>query len=217
MKQLHQPKLVLPVNEAMKRDVLLFNNPILIQGLALTPAVAVTTTVKSAVIISLLFLLVGPVSRVIAEQLCRRTPPKMRAMAYALVCAVAYIPAYFVLNFLFGVDLMLLGVYLPMAVLDGLLVSRSEFVGRESAGVAFVNGLMTALGAALALLLTGTLRELLSAGTFYGVRIFQNGLIPAADTVAGGMMCVAVLAALFQSLAGLYKQHRYREEDERND
>lgn len=201
----------LPLNEAIKHDLIFFNNPILIQGLALTPAIAATTSLRNAVIMSLaVFMLVIP-TRIISEALLTLLArlPRIRAVVYVVVSAAVYVPASFLLNGLFGTAIADVGILLPLLCVDGLVISRAEIPTRESFLKSLQNGFFTSVGASLVLIVLGAVREILGSGKLYGYPLFESGALGAAGTIAGGLIFTALFAALFQAAAGIYKRERF--------
>ncbi len=201
----------LPLNEAIKHDLVFFNNSVLIQGLALTPAIAGATSLSNAVILSLaIFLLVIP-TRVISEFLLTVLSklPRMRAIVYVTTSAIVYIPAYFILNRLFGAALADVGILLPLLFVDGIVISRAEIPARENFAKSLQNGFFTAFGASLVLLILGSVREILGEGEILNYPLFDGPLLSAAGTVTGGLILTALFAALFQAAAGAYKRERF--------
>ena len=218
MKPNRQSRVGLPLNAALKHDLIFFNNPVLIQGLALTPAIAATTTLKNALILSLALLVLVAPTRVLTETLLHYAKlPRMRGLIYALVAAAVYIPAYRLIYMTFGYDASGPGIYLPMLAIDGLVISRFELPARETPLLALKNGLLTTLGASLVLLVLGVVRELLGSGTLYDVQILQSAPLPVAGTIAGGFIAAALFAALFQWFAGIYKREHFILEAEAHD
>ncbi|MEA5050716.1 MAG: Rnf-Nqr domain containing protein [Oscillospiraceae bacterium] len=218
MKPNRHSRVGLPLNAALKHDLVFFNNPILIQGLGLTPAIAATTTLKNALVLSLALLIIITPTRVLAESVLRAAKlPRMRGVVYALISAVVYIPAFSFVSLVLGYDVAGPGIYLPMLAIDGLAISRSEIPAREPVTVALKNGLLTTLGASLVLIVLGIERELLGAGTLLGVQIFPRAPLSVAGTIAGGFIAAAVLAAFFQWCAGIYKRERFVMEVEKHD
>ena len=76
---------------------------------------------------------------------------------------MVYLAAYPILNMLFGTDLLTMGVYLPMLVVEPLLTYRFGRV-QESMHKAVSKGLRITLGYALLLLILGCVREWLCTG-----------------------------------------------------
>lgn len=201
-------RIALPLDEAIRRDMVFLSNPVLIQGLALTPAIAAATTFKNALVLSYFALaLITPV-RVLCDLLYARLPVRLRTLCYALVAAVLFIPAAMLASLLFGTDAYGPGIFAPLLVVDRIVLSRSEILSRETAPVAARNGLLTTLGAALVFLFCGALRELLTTGTLYGARLLPAGPLPVAGTVPGGFILIALLAAFMQTIVNLYRRSR---------
>ncbi len=218
MKPNRNSKVALPLNAALKQDLIFFNNPVLIQGLALTPAIAATTTLKNALVLSLALLIIVAPTRVLGEfVLSKARLPRMRGLVYSLIAALIYIPAFWCVQTVFGLDAAGPGIYLPMLAIDGLVISRFELPARERPLLALKNGLFTSLGAALVLILLGALRELLGEGRLLGAQLLDKAPLSAAGTVAGGLVFTALLAALFQGGAGIYKRERFILEGEKHD
>ena len=91
--QRRKTSIALPLDEAIRRDQLFLNNPVLIQGRALTPVVAAATSLKNAVVLSVVaILLITPV-RLLGDLLYERVPVRLRAMTYAIFAAILFIPA----------------------------------------------------------------------------------------------------------------------------
>ena len=90
-----------------------------------------------------------------------------RGILYSGSAAVVYLAVYPILSGLFGVDLLALGIYLPMLVVEPLLIYRFGRV-QESPRKALSKGMRITVGYSLLLLLLGCVREWLSAGTVFG-------------------------------------------------
>lgn len=206
------------LDETMRRNLIIFNNPVLVQGLALTPVVAATTTLKSAVILSVIaFVLIIP-TRFIGELTVGLVPRNLRPMLYAVIAALCYAPALLLAIYLFGTDVGAYGGnFVPMLVVDGIVLSRSEIPVREGVGNALRNGFLTSVGLTIVMVLVGVIRELLSTGKIWGVAVPEGGsTLAIAGTVAGGFMLTALLSALLQWGEASYKRTRMggaREDD----
>lgn len=114
------------------------------------------------------------------------------------------------LMYLFDVRVANLGIYLPMLVVDSIIISRTEIPQRESVGASLKNGILTGIGFTFAVLITGALREMLGAGRIWGMELFPAAPVPIMATTAGGFIIVALLAAVLQSLTSIAKRSIYR-------
>ena len=133
-------------------DRVFLNNPVVMQGMGLAPLVVLATTGKNALMLAVsVALLLTP-----------------RGLIYSGSAAVVYLAVYPILNALFGVDLLALGIYLPMLVVEPLLIYRFGRV-QETMQKAVSKGLRITLGYVLLLLLLGCVREWMALGTVFGL------------------------------------------------
>ena len=190
-----------------RRDRLFLNNPVIMQGLGLAPLIVANTTVKNAVMLSVaVFLLLIP-TRVVAATVSRFTFYRFRGMMYALVASVVYIGVYWVMSRIFpAADIALLGLYLPLLVMDPIVLKRYERPQREEENVALKKGFITAAGYALALLVVAAVREIIGMGTFYGLPVFKSDPLPMAILPAGGFMLLAVIMAVWRGAVYSFKK-----------
>ena len=128
-----------------------------------------------------------------------------RSILYSGSAAVVYLAAYPILNRLFGVSLLVLGIYLPMLVVEPLLTYRFGRV-QESPRKALSKGVRITVGYSLLLLLLGCVREWLSAGTVFG-HLLSRPILPMAGMPAGGFIVLGVLCAVWRTLAKKQKDY----------
>ena len=195
------------------------NNPVVMQGMGLAPLVVLATSGRNAVMLAVAVALLLTPSRMLAcllSRLCplrdeRPAPEELekkllpRAFVYSGSAAVVYLAVYPILNALFGTDLLVLGIYLPLLVVEPLLTYRFGRV-QETMHKAVSKGLRITLGYALILLLLGCVREWLSAGTVFG-HVLSRPVLPMASMPAGGFIVLGVLCAVWRTLAGKYKNY----------
>ena len=122
---------------------------------------------------------------------------------------MVYLAVYPILNALFGVDLLALGIYLPMLVVEPLLIYRFGRV-QETMQKAVSKGLRITLGYVL-LLLLGCVREWMALGTVFGLPLLSRPVLPMAGMPAGGFIVLGILCAIWRALA----QHRKKLPEDR--
>ena len=163
-------------------DRVFLNNPVVMQGMGLAPLVVLATTGKNALMLAVSVALLLTPSRMLACLLSRAFPLRdeqpakeelekkllPRGLIYSGSAAVVYLAVYPILNALFGVDLLALGIYLPMLVVEPLLIYRFGRV-QETMQKAVSKGLRITLGYVLLLLLLGCVREWMALGTVFGI------------------------------------------------
>lgn len=201
------------------------NNPVVMQGMGLAPLVVLATTGRNALMLAAAVALLLTPSRMLACLLSRWCPLRdespapeelekkllPRALIYSGSAAVVYLAAYPILNAVFGTDLLTLGIYLPMLIVEPLLTYRFGRV-QETMRKAVSKGLRITLGYALILLLLGCVREWLAYGSVFGVTLSRS-ILPMASMPAGGFIVLGVLCAVWRALAR--KQREYLKNEAR--
>ncbi|MFI3170616.1 MAG: Rnf-Nqr domain containing protein, partial [Faecalibacterium sp.] len=188
MKTEREQEMMDEVSYQLQRDRIFSNNPVVMQGMGLAPLVVVATTAENALMLAVAVLIMLTPTRIIANFiLCKVKPKLLRAMGYTLVAAITYAGAYLVLSFLFGVKMLNLGIYLPMLVVEPLMIYRFARP-IEPFYKTVIKGLKMTLGYAIVLGLVGCLREFFAAGTIYGIALLEIDLLPLASTPAGGFI-----------------------------
>lgn len=187
------------------------NNPVMVRGLGLAAVVAAATDGDNALMLSVAVLMLLTFTRVLAVAVCHLTGNRFRPVIYCYAAALCYIPTYLVAYNLFGNDLAVLGIYLPLLVVDPAVLKRMEFDELESVRHAFRLGINNSLGVCLATMLVGCLRELLAAGTLFDHKILARALLPVAGQVSGGFLIVGLLAAVWLAVRGMYVEYKKEE------
>lgn len=201
------------------------NNPVVMQGMGLAPLVVLATTGRNALMLAAAVALLLTPSRMLACLLSRWCPLRdespapeelekkllPRTLLYSGSAAVVYLAAYPILNAVFGTDLLTLGIYLPMLIVEPLLTYRFGRV-QETMHKAVSKGLRITLGYALILLLLGCVREWLAYGSVFGVTLSRS-ILPMASMPAGGFIVLGVLCAVWRALAR--KQREYLKNEAR--
>ena len=110
-------------------------------------------------------------------------------------------------------SLLVLGIYLPMLVVEPLLTYRFGRV-QETLHKAVSKGLRITVGYALLLMLLGCVREWLALGTVFGLPLLSRPVLPMAGMPAGGFIVLGVLCAVWRALA--QKRKAYLTKEARN-
>ena len=187
-------------------------NPVFVALLGMCPALAVTSTVETAVGMGILVIFVLTLSNVIISLVRNLIPEEVRIPAYIVIIATfvtivrmltqAYAPALF--------DS--LGIFIPLIVVNCIILGRAtSFASKNNVGRSFLDGVGMALGFTLALLTIGFFREFFGTGGIsYGVYLplgiegkllnitnplFNIGILTGP---AGGFIILGVLLAMFK-------------------
>ena len=189
-------------------DRIFLNNPVIMQGMGLAPLVIIATTGQNALMLCAAVVLLLTPSRLVSSLLFARVNhPLARAVGYCCVSALVYIPVRMALGMVFGSSILKLGIYLPMLVVEPILIYRFGRVA-EPARKALGKGARITVGYCLVLLLCGCLREFLALGTLFGVQVVQmTGLLPVLQLPAGGFLLLGVICALWRAAVNGWKKY----------
>ncbi len=190
-----------------RRDRIFLNNPVIMQGLGLALVVIPATNLQNAWMLAVGMALLLTPTRIIATFIGQRIGKHLRGPVYALVSGLVYIGVAMLMENIFGNNLQNVGIYLPLMVLEPLIIKRYASPASERIITSFKKGIITTIGFCLVLFLTAGLRELLALGTLYGVEIYQGSLLPMATSPAGGFILLAFLVALWRGLVKAFKKN----------
>ena len=151
---------------------IVIENPVLRLVLGTCPTLATTTSVQSAVGMGLAAGIVLVCSNIVISALRKVIPSKVRIPAYIVVIA-SFVTVVQMLVKAFTPELdEQLGVYLPLIVVNCIILGRAEaFAGKNPVLASAVDGRGMGVGFTAALFLMSSVREILGAGSFYGISI----------------------------------------------
>ena len=178
-------------------DGIIRQNPTLKLVLGTCPTLALTTAAINGVGMGLAVIFVLTCSNVIISLLRNIIPSKVRIPAYILIIATFVTIVRMVLNYVAPSIAKAMGTYLPLIVVNCIILGRAEaFASKNPVGAAFLDGIFMGIGFMLAITLMGAFREILGAGTLFGVVLFKTK-IEFFGTSAGALFTYALFISLF--------------------
>jgi electron transport complex protein RnfE len=141
------------------------NNPALVQLLGLSPLLAMSRSVATALGLGFATLAVLVASSVAVALLRNRTPDAVRIPVFLLLIATSTGCIELLLQAYRYPLYQALGIFVPLIAANGVLLASAAASRRQSLVSAARGGLLTGLGFAWVLILLGALRELLGQGT----------------------------------------------------
>jgi electron transport complex protein RnfE len=148
-------------------------NPVFRQLLGLCPALAVTSTVANSLAmgIATLFVLVG--SSLLVSSFKRLIPEAVRLSTYILIIATWVTVADMIMQATVPEIHKSLGAFVYLIVVNCMILGRQEaFASKQPVVRSLLDAAGTGLGFILALVLMGSLREILGYGSFLSVDLF---------------------------------------------
>ncbi len=150
-------------------DGAVLGNTVLEKGMIIAPVVVMCISVINAVVISIAFALVTFFSVLISTMLPSKMPKSLRYIFHTLIASVVYIPVFFMLNFVFAETVYKIGIFIPLLVSNSLIVHKYEHkLVKLTTNKYLLYTLNHIVGFILAALVVGSLREIISFGTFAG-------------------------------------------------
>lgn len=182
------------------KDSIVDQNPVLVQFLGMCPTLATTTSVSNAIGMGLAATAVLICSNVFISLLRKFIPKEIRIASYIVIIS-GFVTAVELLMKAFFTPLYdALGLYIPLIVVNCIILARAEaYASKNPVLPSAVDGLAMGLGFTAALILIASVREILGAGTWLGLRVtpaaFQPALIfilPAGAFLTLGLISAAV-------------------------
>ena len=174
-------------------------NPTLVQMLGLCPTLAVSTSAINGVGMGLSSTVVLVLANILISALRHIIPDRVRLPAEIVVVA----------SFVTIVDMLMegftpalydsLGIYIPLIVVNCIILGRAEAYAMKNGPVeSAFDGIGMGLGFTIALTILGAIRELLGAGTVFGVKVMPAAFTPISIVILapGAFFVIAVLTAL---------------------
>ena len=174
-------------------------NPVLVLLLGTCPALATTTGVISALAMGVAATAVLICSNIVISALRKAIPDKVRIPCYIVVIA-GFVSVVQMLMQAYFPDLYdMLGVYLALIVVNCIILGRAEMFARKNGIIdSALDGIGMGLGFTLALVLMGSVREIIGAGSWAGIEL--TALKPYAVSIMtaapGGFLVFGCLIAL---------------------
>ena len=188
--------------ERLKAGILI-DNPTFMQVLGMCPTLAFTTSAQNAVGMGLATTAVLICSNTVISLLRKCIPSKIRIPAFVVIIA----------SFVTMIDLLLqayipalhaqLGLFLPLIVVNCLILGRAEaYASKNKVIPSLFDGLGMGLGFTLALTTIGTVREILGAGSLFGISVMPATYEPAIIMILapGAFFTLAILMAILNAI-----------------
>lgn len=195
-------------NMAVFLDGLIRENPTFVQLLGMCPTLAVTTSLKNGLGMGLSAAVVLVMSNVLVSLLRKIIPSKVRIAAYIVIIATAVTVVQMLLNAFLPDLAAQLGIFIPLIVVNCIILARAEsFASKNTVLSSAIDGLGTGLGFTGALCIISTVRELLGAGTIWGITVTADIIDPMAiiGMPPGGFIVLGCLIALINYIVSKRK------------
>ena len=182
---------------------LIAENPVLVLVLGTCPTLAQTGSVIAALSMGIAATVVLVCSNVVISALRKIIPDTVRIPCYIVVIA-GFVTIVQLLMHAYLPDLYeMMGVYLALIVVNCIILGRAEMFARKNNVIdSALDCLGMGLGFLLALVAMATIREVLGAGSFAGIKIpfLQDYTLPILTMAPGGFLVFGILIAVINKI-----------------
>ena len=174
-------------------------NPTFVLMLGMCPTLAITTSATNGIGMGLTTTVILAASNLMISLLRNFIPDRVRMPAFIVVVA----------SFVTVVQLLLqgfipslydsLGIYIPLIVVNCIILGRAEsYASKNGPLVSTFDGIGMGLGFTLTLVVMGSIREIIGAGSWFGMTIIPESVerFTFMTTPAGGFFPFGILMAL---------------------
>ena len=150
------------------------NNPIALQILGVCSALAVTSSMTNALVMTIAVVMVTAFSSLFISIIRNHIPSSVRIIVQMAIIASLVIVVDQILK-AFSYQLSKeLSVYIGLIITNCIVMGRAEaFAMKEKPGVSFLDGIGNGLGYGAVLIVVAFFRELFGFGTLFGIEILQ--------------------------------------------
>lgn len=166
-------------------------NPVFVLVLGMCPTLGVTSSAINGLGMGLATTFVLMMSNIVIALVKGAIPDKVRIPAFIVIIAAfvtvvqllmqAFVPALF----------KSLGLFIPLIVVNCIVLGRAEaFASKNKVGSSAIDGLGIGLGFTFALVLLGSIREILGSGKLFNITLYSENYVTLLFVLAPGAFIV---------------------------
>jgi electron transport complex protein RnfE len=177
-------------------------NTIFVQVIAMCPTLAVTTSATNGIGMGLATTAVLVGSNIVISALRKFIPDKIRIPAFIVVIAAFVTLLEFLMKGFVPGLYQALGLFIPLIVVNCVILGRAEaYASKNNVMASLWDGVGMGLGFTMALVLLGTVREVLGAGTLFGFHVLPLSYKPALIMILapGAFFALGIIMAIMNA------------------
>ena len=187
-------------------------NPILVIMLGLCATLACSTSATDALGMGLAFGFVMLGSNVVVATIRKLVPGQVRIPVFITVISTFVTIVDYVLKAYFPALSQSLGVFVPLIVVNCIVMGRAEaFSSKNTVMASFMDGIGMGVGFTFIITLIGTIREAMGNGTVFGHQVMPAQYQPFLILILppGAFLVIGFLMALHRKvMITFYKEHK---------
>jgi len=207
------------------------DNPVFVLVLGLCPVLAVSTSFENALGMAMAFTFVMLGSNIFVSLLRKQIPPGVRIPIFILIICTFVTMIDMILEAFLPPMYEALGIFVPLIVVNCIVIGRAEaYANRNPVLPSIADGIGISIGFAVALILIGSVREILGTGelnlVMLGVQDDVPGFYPilaepisfpfeealVMGTPPGAFLTIAALMLLFKIMSDRKRMKQLRKE-----
>ena len=185
------------------RDGIITNNPVFVQLLGTCPALATTTSASNALGMGLSVIFVLVCSNFFISLLRKFIPSQIRIASYIVIISGFVSMLELIIKAYLPSLSNSLGLFIPLIVVNCVILARAEaFASKNKVLPSILDGFAMGIGFTFALVVLGSIREIIGAGTIFGLNVFGEWFEPAVLFIMppGAFITLGFVIALVQKL-----------------
>ena len=178
-------------------------NPTFVLVLGMCPTLAVTTSVKNGIGMGLAATFVLLCSNVVISLIRSFVPDRVRIPTYIVVIATFVTMVDLIMSAYFRPLHHALGLFIPLIVVNCIILGRAEaFASKNNVWLSIADALGIGLGFTLALVVLGSIREILGSGSILGYTIAWKNFKPVLVMILppGAFLTLGLLSSIFTKI-----------------
>lgn len=186
------------------KDGLIRQNPVFVLLLGMCPTMATSTSLNNAIGMGAAATLVLICSNLFIALLRKVIPEKIRIASYIVIIAGFVTLVEMLLKAYFPEISSSLGVFIPLIVVNCIILARAEaFASKNGPVASLMDGLAMGAGFTLALCLMSVIREIIGNGSLMGYRLLPESFpgVLIMTRSPGGFLTLGCLIAAIQFIS----------------
>ena len=186
-------------------------NAIFVLLLGMCPSLAVTTSLTNAVGMGVSVIFILAVSNFAISLLRRFIPSTIRIPSFIGIIAAFVTIVEMVMNAYLPELYVSLGIYLPLIVVNCIILERAEsFASKNPVIYSVIDGIAVGIGFTIALFVISFFRELIGAGTLLGIPVLPDTFMPALIMILppGAFITLGIILAVFAHIRNKRKEKK---------
>ncbi len=177
-------------------------NPTFVLVLGMCPTLGTTSSALTGLSMGLATMFVLICSNMSISAIKNLVPSEVRIPAFIIVIASFVTVLQMVMQAYLQALYSTLGIFIPLIVVNCILLGRAEmFASKHGVVASMMDGIGIGLGFTMALTLLGAVRELLGAGTIFGMSVYPEDYGSLVFILApGAFIALGLMIALYNAI-----------------